>query len=43
MALAKTTLREQQKLGEHYAQRYIVFSNAGSTVESCRGVRLFGC
>ena len=43
IALAKIVLLEQQKVGEHYAQRYIVFGNARSSVESCRGVRLFGC
>ena len=40
MALAKTILRKQQKVGEHYAQRYIVFGNAGSSLKSYRGVRL---
>jgi hypothetical protein len=34
-------LRKQQKVGEHYAQRYIVFGNAGSSLKSYRGVRLF--
>ena len=43
MALAKITLREQQKVGEHYAERYIVFDNAGSSLKSCGGVRLFNC
>jgi hypothetical protein len=41
MALAKTMLRKQQKVGEHYAERYIVFDNAGSSLQSNRGVRLF--
>ena len=34
---------KQPKLGEHHAQRYFIASNDGSGVESCRGVRLFGC
>ena len=41
MALAKIILSKQQKVGEHYAQRYIVFGNAGSSLNSYRGVRLF--
>ena len=41
MALAKIILSKQQKVGEHYAQRYIVFGNAGSSLKSYRGVRLF--
>jgi hypothetical protein len=41
MALAKTILRKQQKVGEHYAERYIVFDNVGSSFKSYRGVRLF--
>ena len=41
MALAKTMLRKQQKVGEQYAERYIVFDNAGSSLQSNRGVRLF--
>jgi hypothetical protein len=41
MALAKTILREQQKVGEHHAQIYIVFDNAGSSLKSGRGVWLF--
>ena len=41
MALAKVILSKQQKAGEHYAQRYIVFGNAGSSLKSYRGVRLF--
>ena len=41
MALAKITLHKQQKVGEHRAQSYIVFGNAGSSLQSCRGVRLF--
>lgn len=41
MALAKIILCKQQKVGEHYAQRYIVFGNAGSSLNSYRGVRLF--
>lgn len=40
MALAKTILREQQKVGEHYEERYIVFDNEGSSLNSYRGVRL---
>jgi len=40
MALAKIVLREQQKVVEHYARRYIVFGNAGSSFQSYRGVRL---
>jgi len=43
MALAKTILRKQQKVGEHHAQIYIVFDNAGSSLKSYRGVRLFNC
>ena len=43
MALAKITLRKQQKVGEHHTQRYIVVGNGGSSVQSYRGVRLFGC
>jgi len=43
MALAKIILREQQKVGEHHAQRYIVFGSAGSSFESYRGVRLSSC
>jgi hypothetical protein len=41
MALAKTILRKQQKVGEHHAQIYIVFNNAGSSLKSDRRVRLF--
>jgi hypothetical protein len=41
MVLAKTILRKQQKVGEHHAQIYIVFNNAGSSLKSDRGVRLF--
>jgi len=41
MALAKIILSKQRKVGEHYAQRYIVFGNAGSSLKSFRGVRLF--
>jgi hypothetical protein len=40
MALAKIILSKQQKVGEHYAQRCIVFGNAGSSLKSYRGVRL---
>ena len=40
MALAKIVLREQQKVGEHYAQCYIIFGNAGSSLKSYRGMRL---
>jgi hypothetical protein len=40
-ALAKTILRKQQKVGEHHAQIYIVFDNAGTSLKSYRGVRLF--
>jgi hypothetical protein len=43
MALAKIILRKQQKVGEHHAQRHIVFGNAGSSLQSYRGVQLFGC
>ena len=43
MALAQIILREEQKVGEHHAQRWIIFSNAGSSVESYHRVRLFGC
>jgi hypothetical protein len=39
-AFAKITLRKQQKVGEHYAGRYIVFDNAGSSLKSYRGVRV---
>jgi hypothetical protein len=39
-ALAKITLRKQQKVGEHHAGRYIVFDNAGSSLKSYRGVRV---
>jgi hypothetical protein len=40
MALAKTILREQQKVDEHHAQRYIIIGNAGSSLQSYHGVRL---
>ena len=40
MALAKIILRKQQKVGEHYAESYIVFDNAGSSLNSYCGVRL---
>jgi hypothetical protein len=40
MALAKIILRKQQKVDNHHAQRYIVFGNIGSSLESHRGVRL---
>jgi hypothetical protein len=43
MRLAKITLRKQQKVGEHHTQRYIIVGNGGSSVQSYRGVRLFGC
>ena len=43
MALAKTILRKQQKVGENHAQRYIVFGNAGSSLKSYHGVRLSNC
>jgi hypothetical protein len=41
MALAKITLRKQQKVSEHHAQIYIAFDNTGSSLKSCRGVWLF--
>jgi hypothetical protein len=40
MVLAKITLRKQQKVGEHHAQRYIIVGNAGSSLQSYHGVRL---
>ena len=41
MTLAKTILREQQKVSEHHTQIYIAFDNTGSSLKSCRGVWLF--
>jgi hypothetical protein len=43
MALTKIVLREQQKVGEHYARCYSVVGNTGSSLESYRGVRLSSC
>ena len=43
MALAKITLRKQQKVGEHHAQRYIIIGNAASSFKSHRGLRLSSC
>jgi hypothetical protein len=40
MALAKIILRKQQRVGEHYAQHYIIVGDAGFSLESYRGVRL---
>jgi hypothetical protein len=41
MALAKITSREQQKVGEHHAQRSIRLDNADSDLKSYHGLRLF--
>ena len=43
MALAMLPCCEQEKAGQHYARRQIVFGDAGSSLESCRGVQLFNC
>ena len=43
MTLAKIIPRKQERVGEHYAQGYIIDGNAGSNLESCRWVQLSSC